>query len=79
NTYVPPHKTREVLSVHFCFSPRYAWRRQSFVNGLTSWFQRLGKQWKNFSGFCFTTLKGGILLLLFYQTQQKLFLLRPGI
>jgi hypothetical protein len=41
--------------------------------------QAMEKIFLNFSGFCFTTLKDGILLLLFYQTQQKLFLLRPGI
>ena len=37
--------------------------------------QAMEKIFLNFSGFCFTTLKDGILLLLFYQTQQKLFLL----
>jgi hypothetical protein len=50
------------------------------LGGLVSkGWQAMEKFLKNFSGFCFTTLKGGILLLLFYQTQQKLFLLRPGI
>ena len=44
----PPTRREKCFLYIFVFSPRYAWRRQSFVNGLTSWFQRLGKRWKKF-------------------------------
>lgn len=44
----PPTRREKCFLYIFVFSPRYAWRRQAFVNGLTSWFQRLGKRWKKF-------------------------------
>jgi hypothetical protein len=72
-----------MFPVHFCFfaairlAPPILCKRLDVLVSKVG--QAMEKIFKNFSGFCFTTLKGGILLLLFYQTQQKLFLLRLGI
>ena len=44
----PPHKTRDGFYIHFCVCAAIRLASPAYVNGSAAWFQRVGKQWKNF-------------------------------